>query len=505
MGFLARLLVLCLLALCHGTAMGAVVQVTNKQDLIQPLVQVEDAPATTASMVSKNTVILPEQPHHPFSSRPHPTRTGEDTSRPPSTSSNTSHGQNPSITENLYDHLDLLHSECPDLLDLECEDDEDDTECLYWKCLLRGIPLLGTEAHVPLLGRDDYDGYGNGYGSGSTPSVNGGYGSPPEPTALPPGGYGNPPPPAVDKPSMVTVSDPATVTVTLELHASSVDQSSTTVTVTPPVVTITQTATSTSVPHVPVQNVTVTVTASHSTSNTASIVTVITTPTSTHQFATPPVAADTTPSGGAYVYTTVSLPYSGTSTIMHTPTAHPPPRPVPETSSGDSNAKLNQHIMFVAAALVTMGHWTSPLVGGLALLMASNNAEAKRNGSGKTDESGTAGGSGTEGEGTGSKTEDTSDQHSHSESSHGRCCEHRATKAAPTEPEPENKTEKSTSMNPGFMYGPIPLPGKWKLDWPKSREVVEFHKQLFQHPLGLRLGQVPETQVFPFNLRGEKH
>ncbi|KAI1135041.1 hypothetical protein F5Y05DRAFT_416661 [Hypoxylon sp. FL0543] len=235
-----------------------------------------------------------------------PTRTGEDTSRP-KTYYVTSYGHSPIMTE---------------------------------------IP------------RDYDDGYGYGDDSSTTPAVDGGYGSPPGPTDLPPGGYGNPLSPEMDESTILTVSEPATVTVSLEFYtSSSVLQS--TPTIAAPVI-VTETLTSTPSSHSPVQDVTVTVTASKSTP-------------SLSLSSTRLVPTGISLSTEGYVYTTVtassSLSHTASSTdsIMYTPSARPSPKPVTNANASELHAKVNWLLMFSVGALACMTLWLPTTYVALAL------------------------------------------------------------------------------------------------------------------------------------------
>ncbi|KAI1775698.1 hypothetical protein F4818DRAFT_457891 [Hypoxylon cercidicola] len=371
MGILAKTLVVGLLAMYHGLATGAVIKVADKQELVRRLPhQVESATITTVSMLSATQVVgLAPCNTSPF----HPTRDGEDTSRPTVISGASKIGESAALAPRLYE-----------------------SQCFSNSPFITKVLENPEYDAIQLSQRDDYDGYdGYGYGPGTTPATNGGYGSPPGPTDLPPGGYGDPLPPAMDKPS----SGPVTVTVSLESGTSSIIQ------ITPAVVTVT--VTSTPVPQVPVQNVTQTVTESESTPSLHPLVTASTTSSGIQQFVTLQVPVDDPPPTSAgMAYTTVTV-----SSTSHTPT-HTAPKPVTDTNAAESTAKLNQRLLFVAVGLAVMGPCLSSALGGLALLTASNNVSKmveKHNTAGDSDNNGSA-------------TVHNSHQHGHSKcGSHG-CC-----------------------------------------------------------------------------------
>ncbi|KAI4867938.1 hypothetical protein F4820DRAFT_445522 [Hypoxylon rubiginosum] len=410
MGILTKTLVLGLLAMYHGLAIGAVLKVVNKQESVQDsTLQVECPPVTTVGTVSESIVVSPIS-QYPYtfattysdashrirttqgidlvgpvpsqSSTLSPTRAGEDTSHPTPNCGASQTGM-PHSYGGTKDYQDFLDS-----------------------------GYDGTR----MSPRDDYDGYGYGSGSGTTPAANGGYGSPPGTTDLPPGGYGNPPPPAIDKPSVATVTDPVTVTVSLE---------------TPTVVTVTVTSTSAS--QVPVQNVTLTVTESSSTFPLHPVVTVFTTSTGTQQSITPQVPADDpSPSSAGVVYTTVTMP---SSTVTST-TTHAPPKPVTDTNAAESTAKLNYCLLFIAAALAAMGPSVSSLIGGLAFLIASNDDT-------KVENNNAAGVGGNHGSATGCEAQCASHQRGLSEASSHGCCGHKLLqRPATTGLEPKAEAEK---------------------------------------------------------------
>ncbi|KAI2471282.1 hypothetical protein F4781DRAFT_440706 [Annulohypoxylon bovei var. microspora] len=360
MGVLTKTLVTCLIALCYGIANCAVVQVANKQELLSgSLTQAESAPVTivntisetivpgssrTVSAVTKIRQNSPQQPRavqdtvlvtatSSNSSSPHPTRTGEDTSGPARSSTVTSHVHSPIMTTIPEEDLTPLHLEWPGDVDPE------DLIPLYQN--------LGDNGEADLIPRGSYDGYGGGYGSGTTGPVNGGYGNPSGPTNLPSGGYGNPLPPTTINPIVVTVLDPPTVTVSLGLQISTFGPSSPTAGTT---VVVVEPAPST---HSQVQNVTVIVAPPQPTvplplpTNGPSIMTII-------------VPAETTHSSPGYVYTTVTpsyaAPHIGTSTlvVVHTPTANPGPIPI-STSAASRTAQPSVNIwlaiIFVVATV----------------------------------------------------------------------------------------------------------------------------------------------------------
>ncbi|KAI1395887.1 hypothetical protein F4819DRAFT_492061 [Hypoxylon fuscum] len=458
MGIFKRILVFGLLALNHGITKGAAVPIANKQEIGQgSSLYVNSASVTTVAMVSESvddvsasfrTVYPVSSPRlrttqgidpvalTPYGySSPHPTRTGEDTSRsapssgpwvegdtaaqPLGPSYLTSHGHSPIMTEIPHDFED-----CKYLLDHGCE-------------------------VTKLSPRDDDDGYGYGYGSSTTPILNGGYGSPPNPTALPPGGYGNPPPPAIDKPSFSTVTA-ATVTVTLARQ--------TPISSTPTVVIVT--VTSTPVSQVPVKNTTQTVTVSKPTPPPISVVTVFSS-TSTKRTITPQVPVDDPTS---------------TITSPNTPTGLPP-KPVTDKNAADSTSKLNQRLMFVAAVLATMGTSMSPLVGGLALLMASNNGETRREDAEKSNKNDTSGDNGS-----GDPAEGHSPHRGQSTYTDCGCCNHQQIQSIILSGlQLKDKATKLSGVISSLMFHL----GEWKVDWSKNREAIELHKRLF------RAGQDP--------------
>ncbi|KAL7629700.1 hypothetical protein AAE478_001223 [Parahypoxylon ruwenzoriense] len=342
MNSLARVLIVGLLALCYEIAVGVGAQVAHKQGMVKEAYQIESAPITTIDIIPESSTIASLE-----STSIHPTRAGEDTSRPaygpaglPIQSSGT---PTPSTSR---------HSPVMTAIPEYFED---------------------SESAVQLSPRDDYDGYGYGYGSAIPSVVNGGYGSPPEPTDIPPGGYGNPPP-AIDKPTITLagVPDPVTETVFLQSQtSSSVTRSPPTAV--QPIVIVTQPTTKTQIPHLPEQNITVTVTAPKHTS------------TSTFQFFTPQVSDDPPPGTQAYVYTTISTASlvshtgSNTESIVFTPTAHTPPRPVTDTNAADSAIRLNYRLMFFAAFAAAMAPSISYLLSGAALLLTWRTARTRLN------------------------------------------------------------------------------------------------------------------------------
>ncbi|XXG95055.1 hypothetical protein Hte_001315 [Hypoxylon texense] len=368
MGLLAKILLVGLLAMYHGLAMGAAVKVADNQESVQDLtLQVESAPLTTVGAVSESIVVSlgpPDRPFPTYSDATHrirttqginlvgpdpsqpsalrPTRAGEDTSRPgsPTTSCGTSQtGESAAFL--------CPVSKVPDgpkgLGDYEDFSD---------------APQEGYDGTY-LSPRDDYDGYGYGSGSGTTPVPNGGYGSPPpQTTDLPPGGYGNLPPPPM---GVATVTDPVTVTVSLESGTTSVIQTTQTV--------VTVTVTSTPASQVPMQNVTLTVTESTPTSPLHPVVTGFGTSTATQPFITPQMPADDPlPSSAGVVYTTVTM---SSSTATYTTTTHIPPKPVTDTNAAEPTVQLSYCLLFVAAFLAAVGPSVFSLVSALCLLIVS--------------------------------------------------------------------------------------------------------------------------------------
>ncbi|KAI0889575.1 uncharacterized protein GGS22DRAFT_194015 [Annulohypoxylon maeteangense] len=350
MSILARTFVVCLMASCHGIANCAVVQTANKQEIgAGSSIVAQHAPITTAGSLSES--IVPGSLHTvstvtkirqvPFqqlrvlqdtslvnttssqSSSIRPTRTGEDTSRPP-----TSYIHSPIMTTIPEHDLAPLYLDWPG--DVDPED------------LIPLFQSLADDDNADVIPRDNYDdGYGFGYGSSTAGPVNGGYGNPsgtttppaggygnpPETTDLPSGGYGNPPlPPAVVDPSIVTLPDPPTVTISLEMWSSSFDPSTSTDGAT---VVVVVPAPSTEAPE---PDVTVTVAPPQAT---------LPLPLSTGgpTFTTIIVPGETPHSTPGYVYTTVTPSHTGphavTSTfvVVNTPTAHPSPVPI-GTSTG---------------------------------------------------------------------------------------------------------------------------------------------------------------------------
>lgn len=353
---------------------------------------------------------------------------------------------------------------------------------------------------IKVFRRDDYDGYGYGSGPGSTPTIDGGYGSPSEPTALPPGGYGDPAPPAVEKPTIVTVPDPVTVIVTLSIPTTS-SAFEITSTVIPSVVTVT--VTSTPVPQAVVHNATQTVMVSKSTTLHPSIVTVYTTSTNAQQSVTPTEKSVTTPSTEGYVYTTVtsgssvSHTSSNTVVIMQTPTGHAPPKPITDTNDGDSNLKMNLHLLVMAAIFATMGPSMSHLVSGTALLMHSNYLEDLRNAkAAKEAENST--GSSSDGKEKKPEVDESPNGHEGPESAIHECCCHQAPKnVTPIESKATDKKEKPFSLISSLIYSQKLPTSQWKLGWSENRHVVKVNQKLDQFPLGLRFKQAPQAQISP--------
>ncbi|OTA98565.1 hypothetical protein M426DRAFT_258509 [Hypoxylon sp. CI-4A] len=366
MGTLAAILMFGLLALWDGFVQSVVVPVVDLQEVVHP------SPLTTATTVTTTSKSIPVTlsesirplstlatiQHHSHTLRTtataskslstHPTRTGKDTTRPAGSHSTVNSPDMTTIPDQINDSAQDLDWELPDLgyqvSFIQFQEDDD--------------PELSP--------RDEGDGYGYGYGS-PTPTIDGGYGNPPVPSipTLPPGGYGRPP-----RPDIVTVSEPATVTISLKHQTTSPEIHSIPSQV-PPGIVITGHLTGTPVPQVP----------AHNTTCTSSGVVVHTTPTPAHHTVTPQVLTMTTPTTDGFVYTTVtssSRTGSSTHSVTYTPTSFLPPKPVTNKNAADPNSKLNRTLLFVAAALVTMGPHTASLVGGLGLLMESNNAEAKR-------------------------------------------------------------------------------------------------------------------------------
>ncbi|KAI2619210.1 hypothetical protein GGR54DRAFT_603837 [Hypoxylon sp. NC1633] len=349
MGIMPRIIAVGLLALNLGSAMCVVISGPDKHGLIpDSSSNALSAPTPGPAVVmGPEAIVVPsgykdyfsfdtaEDYHHPsepiktdqgidldhveasksvseLSSFVHPTRTGEDTSRPPH-SSFTSVVNGPATT-------------------IKTISREDDASA-YVEYLEVGLSRGPLIPDLPILPRDDYDdgyGYGGSPDTGTTSPVSGGYGSPPESTTLPPGGYGNPPPPAIDKPSIVTVSGPGTVTVTLEFQTSS-----------------------------SVQNVTRTVTASESKSSTFLTATAVTTSTKT-QSSTTPVKVNASSSTKSQVYTPISASFSASRTSSSsTPTAHPPPKPITETSQAANYLPRSKPVYLVMAVIAAvLGSWT---------------------------------------------------------------------------------------------------------------------------------------------------
>ncbi|KAI8959235.1 hypothetical protein F5Y11DRAFT_13506 [Daldinia sp. FL1419] len=225
--------------------------------------------------------------------------------------------------------------------------------------------------------RDDYnDGYGYGYGSSTTPARTGGYGNRPNSVHLPSGAYGNQQTPPIDKPSIVTVPDPETVTVSLQYRTSSTVQSSTT---TPaPVIVVIVTGTGASVSQTPEYNTTQTGTASDPPLDPSAEVTFVVTSNSIQHSTMLSGSKSTTED---YVYTTVtqsSSSHSGSGiNTIYTVTGDSPPKPVPVTSDSNATVKLNRCYLFIAVALVAIAPSVLSIVGRISRL-GSNDAKARR-------------------------------------------------------------------------------------------------------------------------------
>ncbi|OTA97441.1 hypothetical protein M434DRAFT_384469 [Hypoxylon sp. CO27-5] len=349
MGVFTRIVVIGLMALCQ-IANGAVIPVAKPQELdTDASIQAKSAPTTTAIAASE-TVVFVSISHHTLSTSTtvyrhssHQTQSTRSTkhSTTSSTHSSTHHSTRTSSHATSSGHSPVMTEiprgyEAP--LNLEEFEYAEDLDSLW-------SPQQGSFGDeyddAELFPRDYDDGYGYGSDSSTTQAVNGGYGSPPESTNLPPGGYGNHPPSAGEKPTMVTVSDPVTVTVSLELYTSSTTQS--TPAIAAPII-VTETVTGAPVLHSIVQNVTVTVTASKSTSSHSSSTAL-------------PVPSATTVSTQAYVYTTVTVSSSSshitssTSSIVYTPTTLSPPKPFTNTNGSESGAKFSWLALLVVAFL----------------------------------------------------------------------------------------------------------------------------------------------------------
>ncbi|KAI1089114.1 hypothetical protein F5B19DRAFT_389159 [Rostrohypoxylon terebratum] len=359
--------VVCLLASCHGIANSAAINAANKQEteatsaaeakigLVMAASNLSEnivsRPLTTVSRVTKILQIPSPQLRTihetsvaavtSTSTSIHPTRTGDDTSRPAGSSTVSSHIHSPIMTTIPENNLAPLYLEWPGDVDPE------DLIPLYQDLVENDNAEL-----VPRNSYDDNDGYGFGYGSSTSGPVNGGYGHPsgstyvssgstnvpseptnapsggygnhPQPTQatqLPSGGYGNPPLPDIVNPTFVTLPDPPTVTVSLEVWSSTFDPSTSTNGAT---VIVVEPAPTT---EVPVPNVTVVTVAPSEATLPLPLPTVG--PSTTTMVV--PVPTETVHSSPGYVYTTVAPSYTGphavTSTfvIVHTPTAHPTP------------------------------------------------------------------------------------------------------------------------------------------------------------------------------------
>ncbi|KAI1443643.1 hypothetical protein F5Y02DRAFT_196792 [Annulohypoxylon stygium] len=351
----AKAFVVCLMASCHGIANSAVVKVVNKQGTEAVIAasnlseSIVSGPLHTVSRVTKIRQVPTPQLRTiqeasivaatSTSISVHPTRSGDDTSRPAGSSTVTSHIHSPIMTTIPENDLAPLYLEWPGDVDPE------DLIPLYQD--------LVENENSELVPRENYDdGYGFGYGSSTSGPVNGGYGnpsgptnvpsgstnvpseptnappggygSPPQPTQateLPSGGYGNPPLPAIVNPTFVTLPDPPTVTISLEVWSSTFDPSTSTNGAT---VIVIEPAPTT---EVPVPNETVVTVAPSQPTLSLPLPTVG--PSTTTMVV--PVPTDTVHSSPGYVYTTITPSYTGphavTSTfvIVHTPTAHPTP------------------------------------------------------------------------------------------------------------------------------------------------------------------------------------
>ncbi|KAI0148263.1 hypothetical protein F4776DRAFT_606873 [Hypoxylon sp. NC0597] len=347
MGVFTRIVVVGLMALCH-IANGAVIPIAKSQELAKDTsIQAKHAPISTVITASE-TVNLPSMSLQALSASttvyhhsPLSTRSTRSTKHATTSSSHSSlHSTRTTSHVTPYSHSPVM-TEIPRGYEAPLNPEEfeyAEGPGSLWS--LQQDSFSDEYDDAELFPRDYDDGYGYGSDSSTTEAVNGGYGSPPEVTDLPPGGYGNHPPFTVEKSSVVTVSDPVTVTVSLELYTSTATQS--TPAIAAPII-VTETVTDTPALHSTVQNVTVTVTASKSTS-THSLSTTVT------------VSTGTTLSTQGYVYTTVtassssSHTASSTSSIVYTPTGLPPPKPFTNTNASESCAKFNWLVLLVAAA-----------------------------------------------------------------------------------------------------------------------------------------------------------